>query len=225
MFYDTALFPFTALLEKNWRVIHAELDALDSAEFKDWPEHSIYGDRGAGRRSGSTRSASAAGGMRTLPADGQVVRQIPGMTMAGFPGWLRASTLPRIGATTAMRATCSASISAWKFLTAAPFGSGRKREAGRKARASCSTTPIEHEAWNQVTRAVPLLCDFLNPLRRRPLILNPQISPELDRIPRARVHSDPRARPAAVVAGVETGQSGARSPSAQAGKRSYPEYS
>jgi aspartyl/asparaginyl beta-hydroxylase (cupin superfamily) len=46
MYYETARFPFTATLEQNWRVIRAELDALDRHEFIDWPEHSLYGDRG-----------------------------------------------------------------------------------------------------------------------------------------------------------------------------------
>ena len=45
MYYETALFPFTTTLEQNWRVIRAELDALDRHEFIDWPEHSLYGDR------------------------------------------------------------------------------------------------------------------------------------------------------------------------------------
>jgi aspartyl/asparaginyl beta-hydroxylase (cupin superfamily) len=38
----------------------------------------------------------------------------------------------------------------------------------------------EHEAWNFGDRPrTVLLLDFLNPLRRRPLILNPQFTPEL----------------------------------------------
>ena len=46
MYYDTARFPFTTILEQNWRVIRTELDALDRHEFIDWPEHSLYGDHG-----------------------------------------------------------------------------------------------------------------------------------------------------------------------------------
>jgi hypothetical protein len=38
----------------------------------------------------------------------------------------------------------------------------------------------EHEAWNKSARSrTVLLCDFLNPLRKRPLILNPKFTPEL----------------------------------------------
>jgi hypothetical protein len=29
MYYDPAIFPFTALLVRNWRTVRAELDALD----------------------------------------------------------------------------------------------------------------------------------------------------------------------------------------------------
>jgi hypothetical protein len=41
---------------------------------------------------------------------------------------------------------------------------------------------FEHEAWNgsRLPRTV-LLIDFLNPLRKRPLILNPKFTPELIR--------------------------------------------
>ena len=39
---------------------------------------------------------------------------------------------------------------------------------------------FEHEAWNRGDRTrTVLLCDFLNPLRRRPLLLNPKFTPEL----------------------------------------------
>jgi len=62
MYYETARFPFTTTLEQNWRVIRAELDALDRHEFIDWPEH--------GRPSASTRSASGS------PRDAPVVRRL-----------------------------------------------------------------------------------------------------------------------------------------------------
>ena len=40
----------------------------------------------------------------------------------------------------------------------------------------------EHEAWNNGARPrTVLLCDFLNPLRKRPLVLNPKFTPELIR--------------------------------------------
>ena len=68
MFYDTALFPFTTILEQNWRAIRSELDELSAREFMDWPEHSLYGDHGGDVRFICLRPA-AGRGLCTLPTD------------------------------------------------------------------------------------------------------------------------------------------------------------
>jgi ornithine lipid ester-linked acyl 2-hydroxylase len=84
MYYDPALFPFTRILHENWRVVRAELEALDNHEFIDWPEHSLYGDRGWQTYGlyafGQRQSAACA----RCPQTEGLVRQIPGLMMAGF---------------------------------------------------------------------------------------------------------------------------------------------
>jgi len=180
MYYDTARFPFTKVLEQNWRVIRAELDALDRAEFIDWPEHSLYGERGWETFGlyafGQRQPASCA----RCPETEKLVRQIPGLMMAGFsrlaPG---AHIVPHSG---------YAGYSGYvlRFHLGLQIPDGCALRVGSETRTWCEGESLvfddstEHEAWNrsEQTRTV-LLCDFLNPLRRQPLILNPAFTPEL----------------------------------------------
>jgi ornithine lipid ester-linked acyl 2-hydroxylase len=180
MYYDPAMFPFTSLLEQSWRSIRAELDALDGKEFIDWPEHSLYGNRGW-----ETFGLFAFGqrqheGCARCPQTESLVRQIPGLMMAGFsrlaPG---AHIVPHRGyegySGYVLRFHLGLDIPEDCALRV-----GAETRTWKEGASLVFDDSTEHEAWNRSNRMRSiLLCDFLNPLRRRPLILNPKFTPEL----------------------------------------------
>jgi beta-hydroxylase len=182
VFYDTALFPFTKVLEQNWRVIRSELDALTAAEFIEWPEHSLYGDHGwdtFGLYAFGQRQAEAC---RRCPQTEAVVRQIPGLTMAGFSRLApRAHIVPHRGyegySGYVLRVHLGLDIPEGCALRVGP-----ETRQWAEGRCLAFDDATEHEAWNNSTRSrTVLLCDFLNPLRKRSLVLNPKFTPELIR--------------------------------------------
>jgi aspartyl/asparaginyl beta-hydroxylase (cupin superfamily) len=182
MFYDAALLPFTTILEQNWRVVRSELDALTAAEFIEWPEHSLYGDHGWDTFGLYAFGQRQAEGCRRCPQTEAIVRQIPGLMMAGFSRLApRAYIVPHRGyegySGYVLRMHLGLDIPEDCALRVGP--EIRHWEEGRCFVFDDAT---EHEAWNKSTRSrTVLLCDFLNPLRRRPLVLNPKFTPELIR--------------------------------------------
>ena len=180
MYYDAARFPFTATLAQNWRVIRAELDALDRHEFMDWPEHSLYGDRGWETFGLYAFGQRQPEGCARCPQTERLVRQIPGLMMAGFsrlaPG---AHIVPHCGyegySGYVLRIHLGLQIPEGCALRV-----GSETRSWTEGGVLVFDDTIEHEAWNRSsgTRTV-LLCDFLNPLRRRPLVMNPKFTPEL----------------------------------------------
>jgi ornithine lipid ester-linked acyl 2-hydroxylase len=180
MYHDAAQFPFTALLEQNWRAVRAELDALDGHGFIDWPEHSLYGDRGW-----KTFGLYAFGQRQPeecarCPQTERLVQQIPGLMMAGFsrlaPG---AHIVPHCGyegyAGHVLRLHLGLEIPDDCAMRV-----GAETKSWKEGECLVFDDSFEHEAWNRSDRTrTILLCDFLNPLRRRPLILNPKFTPEL----------------------------------------------
>ncbi len=182
MYYDTALFPFTMLLEQNWRVIRAELDALDGREFIDWPEHSLYGQSGWKTFGLYAFGQRQPEGCARCPQTEQLVKQIPGLMMAGFsrlaPG---AHIVPHRG-----YEGYAGYVLRFHLGLEIPDGCamrvGSETKSWREGESLVFDDSTEHEAWNRGNRTrTILLCDFLNPLRRRPLILNPKFTPELIR--------------------------------------------
>lgn len=182
MFYDPALFPHTQMLEANWQTIRNELDGLISSEFLSWPEHSIYGDRGWDTFGLYAFGQRQDDGCRRCPETADIVRKIPGLMMAGFsrlaPG---AHIRPHRGyegyAGYVLRMHLALRVPESCGLRVA--GETRAWEEGRSLVFDDS---FEHEAWNRSERPrTVLLLDFLNPLRKRPLILNPKFTPELIR--------------------------------------------
>jgi aspartyl/asparaginyl beta-hydroxylase (cupin superfamily) len=182
MFYDRTLFPFTSQLESDWRVVREELDALVSGDFIAWPEHSIYGDSGWDTFGLYAFGQRQAEGCRRCRRTDAIVRRIPGLMMAGFsrlaPGAHikphrgyegYAGYVLRLHLALDVPGQCSIRVS----------DETRSWEEGR---CLVFDDSFEHEAWNHAERPrTVLLIDFLNPLRRRPLILNPQFTPELIR--------------------------------------------
>jgi beta-hydroxylase len=180
MYYDPSLFPFTKVLEQNWRVIRAELDVLDSKEFIDWPEHSLYGEHGWTTFGFYAFGQRQAEGCGRCPKTAELVKTIPGLMMAGFsrlaPG---AHIVPHCGyegyAGYVLRFHLGLQIPEDCAMRV-----GTETKNWSEGGSLVFDDSTEHEAWNRSTgiRTI-LLCDFLNPLRRRPLILNPKFTPEL----------------------------------------------
>jgi beta-hydroxylase len=180
MYYDPAMFPFTALLERNWRTVRAELDALDGERFIDWPEHSLYGDHGWETFGLVAFGQRQPEGCARCPQTDALVRQIPGLMMAGFsrlaPG---AHIVPHRG-----YEGYSGYVLRFHLGLDIPEGCalrvGAETRGWKEGSSLVFDDSTEHEAWNRSNRTrTILLCDFLNPLRRRPLILNPKFTPEL----------------------------------------------
>ena len=181
MYYDTARFPFTTLLEQNWRVVRAELDALDRPRIHRLARAlALRRSRLANLRALRVRPA-AAGRMRSVPADGAARAADSRPDDGGlFPAGAGRAHRPALRLRGIFRLCAPAASGPGRSRRLRACGSGRKRKPGRKANVSFSTTRSEHEAWNRSDRTrTILLCDFLNPLRRRPLILNPKFTPEL----------------------------------------------
>jgi beta-hydroxylase len=180
MYHDPSQFPFTKELEQNWRVVRAELDALDNQEFIDWPEHSLYGDRGWQTFGLYAFGQRQPEGCARCPRTEQLLKHVPGLMMAGFsrlaPG---AHIVPHRGyegyAGYVLRFHLGLHIPDDCAMRVGP--ETRSWSEGGILVFDDST---EHEAWNQSTQTrTVLLCDFINPLRRQPLILNPKFTPEL----------------------------------------------
>ncbi len=182
MFYDLQRFPFAKVLERGYPAIRREFLSLTSNEFLDWPEHSLYGDKGW-----TTFGLYAFGqrqpkGCERCPETERIVKQIPGLMMAGFsrlaPG---ARIVPHRGyegyAGYVLRLHLGIDVPEDCGLRVA-----NETRQWRNGECMIFDDSIEHEAWNASSRPrTVLLIDFLNPLRKRPLILNPKFTPELIR--------------------------------------------
>lgn len=180
MYHDPSQFPFTEVLESNWRLIRAELDALDIEEFADWPEHSLYGASGWQTFGLYAFGQRLADGCARCPQTEQLLKSVPGLMMAGFsrlaPG---AHIRPHCGyegyAGYVLRFHLGLQVPADCAMRVGP-----EIKSWSEGCILVFDDSTEHEAWNHSseTRTV-LLCDFLNPFRRQPLILNPKFTPEL----------------------------------------------
>jgi ornithine lipid ester-linked acyl 2-hydroxylase len=182
MFYDVAQFRFADELAKNWLSIRDEMTALTSGEFKLWPEHSLYGDKGWETFGLYAFGQRQADGCARCPHTERALRQIPGLMMAGFsrlaPG---AHILPHRG-----YEGYAGYVLRLHLGLAVPDGCALRvtdeTRTWKEGECLVFDDSFEHEAWNRssVPRTV-LLIDFLNPLRKRPLVLNPKFTPELIR--------------------------------------------
>lgn len=182
MFYEPARFPFTAALAKSWQPIQGELRALAGGEFRQWPEHSLYGDTGWDTFGFYAFGQRQADGCARCPETARALKQIPGLMMAGFsrlaPG---AHIVPHRGyegyAGYVLRLHLGLEIPEGCALRV-----GSETRTWREGECLVFDNSFEHEAWNRSDRPrTVLLLDFVNPLRRKPLVLNPKFTPELIR--------------------------------------------
>jgi aspartyl/asparaginyl beta-hydroxylase (cupin superfamily) len=84
MYCEVSLIASLATLERDWQTVRRELDALDLASFRAWPERQIYTNDGwkvfgffaFGRRLEEN--------CRRCPQTARLLQSLPGMVTAGF---------------------------------------------------------------------------------------------------------------------------------------------
>jgi len=160
MFLDTRKVEFVAALEAQWEVIRAEYLALPGDLFDPWVQRrmhgggwTVYGLFVVGQE---IAAASAA-----CPGTARALRQVPGLSMAGFSRLApRTHVKPHVG--------WAASVYRLHLALVIPPGC-RLRVAGetrswQEGRCLIFDDTVEHEAWNdsELPRGV-LLLDFLRP--------------------------------------------------------------
>jgi beta-hydroxylase len=186
MFHSAAEYPFTRLLEDNWRVVIDEYREI-AQRMHEWPEKQYYTgnwDAFGLYAFGLKLEANCA----LCPRTTELLERIPGMVLAGFSrlapgthiephegyaGWSRYVLRCHLGLIVNDR--CSLRVG----------DETRQWQAG-KVLVFCDAT--EHEAWNLGDHErVILLLDFRNPEFRRRL-LNPHLTPEIVRYMRDQWH-------------------------------------
>jgi len=182
MFYDVERFPFAASLAKNWLAVRDEFRAVSGGEFQDWPEHSLYGPHGWTTFGLYAFGQKQHAACKRCPQTDQLLQRVPGLMMAGFsrldPG---AHIVPHRGyegySGYVLRLHLGLDIPDNCALRV-----GDETRTWRDGECVVFDDSMEHEAWNRSDRPrTVLLLDFMSPLRRRPLFLNPKFTPELIR--------------------------------------------
>jgi beta-hydroxylase len=162
MFLDPQQFDFISALESHWESIRAEYLALPEDLFAPWVQRQMHGGGWAvfglyalGR---PIPAASA-----TCPNTTQALRQVPGLSMAGFSRLApRTHVKPQVG--------WAASVYRLHLALAVPPGCRLRVAAETRTwhEGHCLVfdDTVEHEAWNDADspRGV-LLLDFLRPGR------------------------------------------------------------
>jgi beta-hydroxylase len=178
MFEDSAQFPFTFELERNWQVIRDEMVALRETGFIAWPEKSLYGESGWQTFGLYAFGQKQRENCALCPRTTGLAESIPGMVMAGFsrlaPG---AHIKPHVGYDEYSRYVLRLHL-ALETNPDCALRVADETRAWEEGRTFVFCDATEHEAWNRgtTTRTV-LLLDFKNP-RYRFRVLNPALSVE-----------------------------------------------
>lgn len=160
MFLNPAEFAFTKTLEEAYADIKSELLALEANAFQAWPETFLYG-------SGWDVYGFQAFGNRidencqNCPATDEALRQVPGMTTAGFSR-LRPQTriVPHVGYTNEVL-RCHLGL-----ITPEGCGLqvGGERQAWSAGKCLVFDDTVMHSAWNRGdSDRIVLLIDFKRP--------------------------------------------------------------
>lgn len=160
MFLDPQLFDFVPSLEVQWEMIRAEYLALPGEMFDPWVQRNMHGD-GWTVFGLFALGQEIPGACTACPNTARALRQVPGLSMAGFSRLAPHSHVkPHVG--------WAASVYRLHLPLIVPNGC-RLRVAGetRSWQEGCCLIfddTIEHEAWNdsELPRGV-LLLDFMRP--------------------------------------------------------------
>ena len=160
MFLDPGQFEFVAALEANWEAIRAEYLALPGDLFDPWVQRYMHG--GGWTVFGLYAvGQEVSGACAACPNTARALRQVPGLSMAGFSRLApHTHVKPHVG--------WAASVYRLHLPLVVPPGC-RLRVAAetrtwQEGRCLIFDDTVEHEAWNDsdLPRGV-LLLDFLRP--------------------------------------------------------------
>ena len=175
MFLNPADFPFTSMLEANWKIVRQELEALPTRSFMPFLGRSLYTRSAAGgvEEAGKGWDTLALYGFckkvaencQLCPETTRLVEAIPNMTMAGFSALEPGTHIkPHVGYTDAVL-RCHLPLITPPGCALRVGAEIRNWEEG-KCLVFDDTT--EHEAWNNSDQVrVVLLIDFAK--ENRPL--------------------------------------------------------
>jgi ornithine lipid ester-linked acyl 2-hydroxylase len=182
MYCDVDMIPQLATLEENWLTVRRELEALDTASFRAWPERQIYTNDGwkvfgffaFGRRRDEN--------CQRCPGTTALLEGLPGMVTAGFSR-LAAGTeiLPHRGyegySGYHLRAHLGVVVPTDADCGLMVGGETRKWHEGKCMLFDDSS---EHSAWNRGPGdRVVLLVDLRNPAPSEQLKRSGALAPEV----------------------------------------------
>ena len=178
--YDNAAFPWSASLERDWRVVRDELERI-LARKTDLPDvHEITVDAAAiSRDAGWKIFPLVAYGIRSqaniesCPLTWQIVRRIPGLVTAMFSILEPGKRIPPHRGPYNGVLRLHLGLIVPEPADRAAIRIGAERHHWREGRALIFDDAYEHEAWNETKQLrVVLFVDFEKPLRFPASVLN-----------------------------------------------------
>jgi aspartyl/asparaginyl beta-hydroxylase (cupin superfamily) len=168
MYCEVNLIASLAVLERNWRTVREELDALDLENFRAWPERQIYTNDGWKVFGFFAFGRQLEENCRRCPETTRLLQALPGMVTAGFSR-LAAGTriLPHRGyegySGYYLRAHLGVVVPESADCGLTVGGETRRWQEGKCLLFDDSS---EHSAWNHGPGdRVVLLVDLRNPAR------------------------------------------------------------
>ncbi len=160
MFVDTKAFPFTSVLESEWKTVRRELEDLHKSNFIPWPEKFLYG-KGWDVFGLYAFGQKLEEPCRLCPETTRLVEAIPGMTTAGFSSLAPGTHIaPHLG--------YSSSVLRCHLGLIVPDGCalrvGDETRTWQEGKCMVFDDTVEHEAWHRGDRPrIILLLDFKKP--------------------------------------------------------------
>lgn len=157
MFMKASRFPFLERLERDWKLIHNELVALNKSYFMQWPERDIY--RGDWKVFGLYKFGEKIEELCKLcPRTTEIIEEIPGLVTAGFSSLAPGTHItPHVGYTSQVL-RCHLGL-----ITPENCAIRVGEETRSWLPGSCFVfdDTLEHEAWNRGdSNRIVLLLDF-----------------------------------------------------------------
>lgn len=186
MYCEASLIAPLAGLEHDWRTVRRELDALDLASFRAWPERQIYTNDGWKVFGFFAFGHKLEENCRRCPETTRLLESLPGMVTAGFSRLAAGSRiLPHCGyegySGTYLRAHLGVVVPENADCGLTVGGETRRWQEGKCLLFDDSS---EHSAWNHGPGdRIVLLVDVRNPTRaekaERGWALTPEVLFEL----------------------------------------------
>jgi len=157
MFLAPIQFPFTKVMEANWKIIQNELHSLPKEAFMDFPEAHLY-EKGWGVFSLYAFGQKLSRNCLLCPETTKLVETIPGLATASF-SWLKAGThiKPHVGyKDSVLRCHLGLIVPDQCMIRV-----GNETKSWEEGKCMVFDDTTEHEAWNHSnTDRVVLLIDF-----------------------------------------------------------------